>query len=70
MKSAKSKAVVVKDAVVSHVESTDRSAEAFAEILADGEIESGVGGEIIALVGLAGNAGFSVGKAGAVVDVG
>ena len=70
MISAEGETVVVDHAAVGHVEGGYGSGEAFAEILAQGEIESGVAGEIVALVRPAGNAGFSIGEAGAVVNVG
>jgi len=70
VKSAERETVVVENALVSDIESRDRCGEVLPKILAEGDIEGGVAGEIVALVGLAGDAGLSVAEAGAVVDVG
>ena len=70
VKSAEGEAVVVEDVLVGNVESSDRGSEAFPEILAEGEIERGVAGEVVALIRLVRDASFSVVEAGAVVDIG
>jgi hypothetical protein len=69
VKSPEREAVVVEDALVGDIEGGDRGSEAFPKILAEGEIEGGVAGEIVALVGLAWHAGLSVVEAGTIVDV-
>ena len=70
MIAAEGKAVVVDHAAVGNVEGSNGSGEAFAEIFAHREIESGVTGEVVALVRPAGSAIFSVAESGAVVNVG
>ena len=69
VKSAEGETVVVEDALVGDIESSDRGSEAFTEILAQREIEGGVAGEVVALIGLVRDASFSVVEAGAVFRV-
>lgn len=70
MKSVEGEAAVLENALVGDIESSDCSCESFSEILVEGEIEGGVTVQIVALVGLVRNAGFSLGEAGAAADVG
>src|SRR5580700_1757890 len=61
--------VVVDDTAVGYVEGGHRSGEVFAEIFAQGKIECGVAGEILAGIRPAWNTLLSVVESRAVVDV-